>query len=576
MNKYKKILIGFLIVIMILPYNAKAVEQNGQRQEDLTFLWNTLKGKHPNIIANTTEEKLLLKKAEIEATSENKTDIEFYLDLSNLLAMIGDSHTSIGFSSAAKSSLHILPVKIENYLGNWILSSVEKEHEAYLGQSVVAINRIPISEVAKRFKAIISADNEIKFIRQFKGQFYVEEILAYLGIVNSGTAIPITVQDKAGKTNDFIIKSISASEKVAPDFMVSLSKKQAALPVTSYDKSKFYKSLPLNNKTYYIQYNVCQEDKKVPMKSFVAQVKNDLSNGKYNKVLLDFRNNGGGSDGVIMPLLSVLTDEIRQKETKLYGLIGEATYSSAVINAVMVKEIGGILVGSPTSGSVNHFGSVNSFTLPHSGFKVGVSSKFINLSEFFESVNSYGIESLRPDLLVDQTIDNYISGLDTAVDYLVNRGEDISLPINNTEGLTRARAVEMLYELAGKDSKSFENRTAPFKDVFQLAYYQPAVEWAKENGIIKGKGLTFNPTSLITREEFAVMLHNFVKYSKLTPQIKHQTVSFSDEAFISAWACDAVNTTYKWGLIEAELGDFKPKDTLTRLEGESIIQKLKL
>ncbi len=574
MKKLTKFFV-LLLIVMLLPYNVIAAEQNNQRQDDLNFLCNTLKEKHPNIISITTEDKFLSRKAEIESNLDKKTDMEFYLDLTSLVAMIGDSHTNISFGSN-KSDIHILPIRMEFYQGDWILSAVEKEDEAMLGQRVVAINKIPTSEVATRFKTIISADNEIKFARQFKGQFYVEEILTYLGIVNGGTAIPITVQDKEGKESEFTIKSILSSEKLAPDYIVSLSMKQAALPVTSYDKSKSYKSLPLNDKTFYIQYNVCREDKEILMKDFAAQVKNDLSNGEYNKILLDLRNNGGGSDGVIMPLLSVLTDEIRQKETKLYCLIGEATYSSAVINAVMVKEAGGILVGSPTSGSVNHFGSVNSFTLPHSGFKVSFSSKFINLSEILEAAKGYGIESLRPDAFVEQTIDDYLAGVDTTVDYLVNKGDQISLPINKTEGLTRGRAVEMLYELAKKDGKSSENNTGSFKDVFQFAYYHPAVEWAKENEIIKGKGVTFSPANLITREEFAVMLVNFVEYSKLTPQIQRKTASFSDQSTINSWARDAADKVIKWGLMETKSAGFKPKDTLTRIEGELIIQKLKL
>ena len=42
------------------------------------------------------------------------------------------------------------------------------------------------------------------------------------------------------------------------------------------------------------------------VEAFAAQVERDLSAGEYRRVVVDLRNNGGGSDGVIWPLLRVL------------------------------------------------------------------------------------------------------------------------------------------------------------------------------------------------------------------------------------------------------------------------------
>ena len=35
------------------------------------------------------------------------------------------------------------------------------------------------------------------------------------------------------------------------------------------------------------------------METFASQVQDDLNTGNYSRVLIDLRNNGGGSDGVI-------------------------------------------------------------------------------------------------------------------------------------------------------------------------------------------------------------------------------------------------------------------------------------
>ena len=95
------------------------------------------------------------------------------------------------------------------------------------------------------------------------------------------------------------------------------------------------------------------------MEDFAAAVEQDLNAVNYSRVLLDLRNNGGGSDGVIWPLFETLRRAM-DSGVKLVGLIGEATFSSALINAVEIQEMGGVLAGEPAGGSVCHFGAVQS------------------------------------------------------------------------------------------------------------------------------------------------------------------------------------------------------------------------
>ena len=127
---------------------------------------------------------------------------------------------------------------------------------------------------------------------------------------------------------------------------------------------------------------------------------------------------GGGADGVIWPLLSVLRQEM-DDGTEVVGLIGEATFSSAIINAVELQEMGIPLVGEPASGSVDHFGSVSGFSLPNSGIQIGVSSKYIDLGTLLDADAGRGVESLEPDIAVPQTMADTLAGRDTAVEWLL-------------------------------------------------------------------------------------------------------------------------------------------------------------
>lgn len=105
--------------------------------------------------------------------------------------------------------------------------------------------------------------------------------------------------------------------------------------------------------------------------------------------------------------------------TEVVGLIGEATFSSAIINAVELQEMGIPLVGEPASGSVDHFGSVSGFSLPNSGIQIGVSSKYIDLGTLLDADAGRGVESLEPDIAVPQTMADTLAGRDTAVEWLL-------------------------------------------------------------------------------------------------------------------------------------------------------------
>ena len=109
----------------------------------------------------------------------------------------------------------------------------------------------------------------------------------------------------------------------------------------------------------------------------------------------------------------------------MVGLIGEATFSSAIINAVELQEMGIPLVGEPASGSVDHFGSVSGFSLPNSGIQIGVSSKYIDLGTLLDADAGRGVESLEPDIAVPQTMADTLAGRDTAVEWLLAHPETL-------------------------------------------------------------------------------------------------------------------------------------------------------
>ena len=136
--------------------------------------------------------------------------------------------------------------------------------------------------------------------------------------------------------------------------------------------------------------------------------------------------------------------------------------------------------------------------------------------------------------------------------------------------VTRAMFVTALWRLA-KNPEASTN--AGFADV-NGEYYAAAINWAAENGIVKGMSDTmFAPDAQITREQMAVILYN---YQKLNGGIaaSDADVEFADKDSISAYARESVITLVTQGIISGKPGNlFDPQGTATRAEVAAVLHR---
>lgn len=556
MKLWRSIISAALILSMTVPSWAAPVEQltAQQRREDLDILYENLKKGHPNLFANTPEEEFLTRKGEIEAGLDTASDQEFFLDLLSLTALAGDSHTSAALGDQTRL-MRAYPLSLTWREGKWYLSALPAEHRELLGREVISAAGKPVAQAAETFGGLLSADNPVKLRRQFRQACNVADLYEYLGLVEEGEPLVLTLAE-------------GTELYLAPVSMEELGKMEIAQlgeglpqPATAAQDC-YYCAFSLNSDTYYIQYNTCAEDPELPMEQFAAQIAEEL--GSYRRVLVDLRNNGGGSDGVLWPLLEVLRREM-DRGAELVGLIGETTFSSAIINAVELQEMGGVLVGEPASGSVDHFGSVGSFRLPNSGLRVGVSQKYIDLDTLFDAGAGRGVEALEPDVTVLRTMEDTLAGRDTAVEWLLAHPDRLEQRDYPDAPLTRGRFAALLWQKAG----SPQGGEAGFADTFGIEWYLPALSWAAERGVLSGVGGgAVQAARPVTRQEAAVML---ARYAGLTGA---DAQSWTDWEEIAPWAREAVAAVVSAGLMNAENGAFLPLETLTRAEGESMISML--
>ena len=137
--------------------------------------------------------------------------------------------------------------------------------------------------------------------------------------------------------------------------------------------------------------------------------------------------------------------------------------------------------------------------------------------------------------------------------------------------MTRGMFVTVLGRLAGINASQYTGSS--FSDVPAGKYYSAYVHWASSNSIVSGVGGgKFNPDGQITREQMAVIMYNYVKFTGAdTSADSSRFDGFSDKASVSAWAKDAMIWASHTELINGSNGALNPSGNATRAQVAQII-----
>jgi hypothetical protein len=138
---------------------------------------------------------------------------------------------------------------------------------------------------------------------------------------------------------------------------------------------------------------------------------------------------------------------------------------------------------------------------------------------------------------------------------------------------TRAVLVNALYR--NDNSPTIVVPANPFNDVSDDEGYANAVCWAVDNDIVNGRGDgTFGPEDSITRQDLAVIFLRYMNYAGIVKPVTQEYIIFADEAKISDYAKEAVQTLYKLGIIQGVGGNvIDPRGTATRAQVAAMLHR---
>ncbi len=376
--------------------------------KDLEYLDTQMKAKEyefsslisPQVFDNTINN--------IKNSVDSLPDYEIYIKIQQLIASLHVAHITAIPSAAIGTSLHSLPIRTKVFPDGVYIMTTDQNDANLLGKKLISIGGIPIQTVEDSLKSILSYENNYWLEHQIPAALEYTEILKYFGFTKSLSEAELGIEGignvelKSEAESNNTVKYVGVLDgKTIPLYMQNVS-------------SNYWFTFIKDSKVLYIKYNACEESPNISFVSFTNNLVYFIDTNNVGKIVIDLRNNGGGSDAIINPLLNYIKSSTYNKTGKLFVLINNGTFSSAELDGIYFKQTTNcLLIGTPTGGKPNSYGNINYFTLPNSKITIYYCTSFIH------GMNG-DPEALFPDYNIETSFQDYINCKDPVLDFILN------------------------------------------------------------------------------------------------------------------------------------------------------------
>ena len=190
-----------------------------------------------------------------------------------------------------------------------------------------------------------------------------------------------------------------------------------AISYENYEKDYSWFRMIDNSTTAYLRIMQFAEGKGQNLFSAVEKMKKTIDElGYVDKTVIDIRNNSGGNGSTsIQRLIDVLNT---REVGNVYVLIDDSSVSMSAAAAIRIKnEVENVFVIGIPAGT----GS-STFSVSGNGKKMLHSKNYYQIGGIYSYLDvNQKYDAFMPDVLVYPTIDDYVDGIDTILQYALNQ-----------------------------------------------------------------------------------------------------------------------------------------------------------
>ena len=292
-NILKKALLILIAGIILFSIPAQAISPE-EIEADIHYMIELLEEVHPNIYHTTSEEVVESFQRDLIAKLYSKDEYtlqEAYQKLASLIALFRDGHTQVFFpqdmwNDYLKAGGTIFPLRVELKDEVIILENILPGEKLPEGSQLLAINGIPAEKIKNDMLAVLSYESKAFGARLMSNNF--SRLLWAL----------FDIEDP------FEIEYRAPGEREKTITLAGLQEDQ--LPARTAEQP--YKLDFISAETALLVINSVPGDKNEDYFNFLQDSFKEIKEQEINHLLIDMRNNGGGSTRQFNEIFHYLSD----------------------------------------------------------------------------------------------------------------------------------------------------------------------------------------------------------------------------------------------------------------------------
>lgn len=372
-------------------------------RDDLHYLAAELPKRHKNAFHRICRADWNKLAADLDRRIPALSDEEIVLEMGRIVSRVGDGHTWLRWTHLFPR----IPLRLFWFGKELRVIQVSKDHPELTGARITKINGHKVKELYEASRAYISPGESEEFVLNTNPYLITFPVfLKAIGAGRSDDNVELEFIDLKGHRASAVVPAPGSEKSV--EWLQAC--KGNLLYLQQPDQPLFFKHLK-DFHTVYVNFR--SYPRRAEFKKFSGQLLDLIDKTGVDKLIFDFRQNGGGDftrgrEFFVTPLKS---RKRFLERGHLLALTGRRTFSAGMTNVADLRnDLNAILVGEPTGARPNGYQENRSFILPNSHLSVSYSTELYN----FSKLDTAGIV---PDKLIVPSWRSCRDGRDEALEW---------------------------------------------------------------------------------------------------------------------------------------------------------------